>query len=237
MIGKVVAGALLAFWLLGSSGLLVLVRAQPQPEAQAPQQIYKYRTKDGRVVFTNILDEVPVEQRAAGKVDLSHVELNTSIGNELNQRLTQEHAQLAESPYCQELKELAQKSELEQLWDEYAVLIVCGGMIAVLILITPMMMTKVHPPEWARVLSKAVPMLLLVGGAMYGMQTANRKAMEVRKQVKPCLAETFAGLGSSDNPEGERLSLIAGLKRDIEAAQEMAATRAQDLEDLARQPQ
>lgn len=210
--------------------------AEPPPAPAAPQQIYKYKGKDGRIVYTNILDEVPPDQRKGGAVDLSKVALNTAVGNDLNKRLAEEHDKLAASPYCEELKERAAKSEYEQLWDDHAVGIVCGGLIVFLILITPIMLKKVDAPQWARVLTKAIPMLLIVGGAMYGMQIANKKAMELRQQAKPCLKETFDELGASADPAAERLGLIAKLKHDIEAANAMAQARADDLEALVHQP-
>jgi hypothetical protein len=225
---------------VASSSLVAAEPARPPTSAPAPapappQQIYKYIGKNGRVVYTNILDEVPPDQRKGGEVDLSKVALNTSVGNDLNKRLTQEHEKLAASPYCQELKQAAAKNEYEQLWDDHAVGIVCGGTIVFLLLITPTMLRKVHPPEWARVLTKAIPMLLIVGGAMYGMQIANKKAMAVRQQLKPCLKETFDGLNGSPDAATERMGLIEKLKHDIEAAQAMAAARTADLENLANQ--
>lgn len=223
--------ALIALVASGSS----LVLAEPAPAPATPQQIYKYKTKDGRTVYTNILDEVPPEQRAAGKVDLSKVTLNTSVGNDINGRLAAEHAQLAQSAYCKELEKVANKSALEQLWDDHAPVIVCGGLIALLILMTPTMMRKVHPPDWARVLSKAIPALFVVGGAMYGMTTANKMATQARSKLKPCLNETYESLGSSADPTAERLGLVDQLKSDIAKYQAMAHQRATDLESIATQ--
>jgi len=226
---------------LASSGMWHAVAfAEPEAPAAAPappppQQIYKYKTKDGRVVYTNILDEVPPEQRQAGKVDLSKVALNTSVGNDLNKRLAVEHDELAASPYCEELKQEAAKSELQQLWDDHAVPIICGSIIALLIFMTPMMIKRVNAQEWARVLSKAIPTLFLVGGAMYGMQLANRKATDARQQAKPCLKETFDGLETSSDPAAGQLSLVEQLKRDIAAAQAMAEARNTALDDLAKE--
>lgn len=225
----------IALLLAGLGWHVVASADEPTPEPPPmPQQLYKYKTKDGRTAYTNILDEVPPDQRAGHKVDLSHVTLNTSVGNDLNKRLATEHKVLAASPYCKELEQAATKTELEQLWDDHAVTIVCGGLIAILILLTPTMLRTVHPPEWARVLTKMIPALLVVGGAMYGMQTANKKVLETRKRLKPCLSETFDGLGQSADPAGERLSLIDQLKRDIERAQSASAERDKLLEQIAK---
>jgi len=217
-----------------SPGSKAAAEANPPP---MPQQLYKYKTKDGRTAYTNILDEVPPEQRAGHEVDLRHVALNTELGNELNQRAEQErvHKQLAATPYCENLKKDATKGELEQLWDDHPVPITCAVLIALLIVMTPAMMRSVHPPEWARVLSKVIPALFLVGGAMYGMQMANKKVAETRKLLKPCLNETFASLDESQDPAAERLTLIEQLKRDIDRAQARAGERDDMLEDLARE--
>jgi hypothetical protein len=213
-----------------------LVLAEPEPPPAPPQQIYKYKNKDGRTVYTNILDEVPPDQRVGGKVDLSKVVLNTSVGNDINGRLAAEHAELAQSPYCKELEKVANKSAFEQLWDDHAPLIVCGGLIALLILMTPTMMRKVNPPDWAKVLSKAIPALFVVGGAMYGMTYANKMATQARSKLKPCLNETYESLAGSADPTSERLGLVEQLKSDIHKYQAMAHQRATDLENLAKQP-
>lgn len=211
--------------------------AAPGPEAApaAPQQIYKYKTKDGRIVYTNILDEVPPEQRGGGEVDLTKVALNTSVGNDLNERLADEHAQLSASPYCKELEKVANKHAYQQLWDDYAPAIVCGGLIAVLILMTPSMLRRVNPPDWAKVLSKAIPTLFVLGGAMYGMSEANKMAVSARAKLKPCLNETFQSLEASADPTADRLSMIEQLKRDIQKFQDGAAARTALLEDIAKQ--
>jgi hypothetical protein len=227
--------AIVALMLASASWHSFAQAEEPGPVPATPQQIYKYKTKDGRTVYTNILDEVPPEQRVAGKVDLSKVTLNTSVGNDIHGRLAAEHAQLSASPYCKELEKVANKSALEQLWDDHAAVIVCGGLIALLILMTPTMLRKVNPPDWARVLSKAIPALFVVGGAMYGMTTANKMATQARSKLKPCLNETYESLASSADPTADRLTLVESLKRDIEKAQSMAAARTADLENLANQ--
>lgn len=219
----------------GALGWHARVHAEPAAPPAMPQQIYKYKTPDGRIVYTNILDEVPPEQRVGGKVDLSKVALNTSVGNDINGRLAEEHRQLSESPYCRELEQIANKSALEQLWDDYAPVIVCGGLIALLLLMTPTMLRSVNPPDWAKVLSKAIPALFVIGGAMYGMSTATKMATEARAKLKPCLNETFEGLAASTDPTGERLGLVEQLKSDIAKYQAMAHQRASDLENLAQQ--
>jgi hypothetical protein len=209
--------------------------AEPAAAPAAPQQIYKYKTKDGRVVYTNIVDEVPPEQRPGGKVDLSKVALNTSVGNDLNKRLAQEHAQLSASPYCKELEKVANKNAYEQLWDDHAPAIVCGGLIAVLILMTPTMLRRVNPPDWAKVLSKAIPTLLVLGGAMYGMTEANKLAVSARAKLKPCLSETFQSLDASADPTADRLTMIEQLKRDIQKFHDGANARTALLEDIGKQ--
>jgi hypothetical protein len=234
--GLVMSKAMLvvSFVLMGA----MVARAEAEPEAAPaapPQQIYKYKTKDGRTVYTNILDEVPPEQRVGGKVDLSKVALNTQVGNDINGRLAAEHAQLSASPYCKELEKVASKTAYEQLWDDHAPLIVCGGLIALLILMTPTMMRNVNPPDWAKVLSKAIPTLFVLGGAMYGMTAANKMALEARSKLKPCLNETFESLGGSANPAAERLSMIDQLKRDIQKYQDVANARTTALEGIAKQ--
>lgn len=226
---------MVAALVLVSASWRALAQAEPEAAPAAPQQIYKYKTKDGRTVYTNILDEVPPDQRSGGKVDLSKVALNTSVGNEIAGRLAAEHKELAASPYCKELEKVASKNAYEQLWDDHAPVIVCGGLIALLILMTPTMMRRVNPPDWARVLSKAIPTLFVLGGAMYGMTAANKMALEARTKLKPCLTSTFDSLGGSADANAERMTLIDQLKHDVQKYQDLAQARTAALEDIAKQ--
>lgn len=204
----------------------------PVVAGTAQQPIYRYTNQAGRVVYTNIADDVPLDQRGAARVDLSRVSVNAAIGNELNARLAEEHRALAASPYCRELEHAAAKPELQRLWDEHPVPITCGAILAALILLTPKMLRSVHPPAWARVLSKVLPALLVVGGVMWGMQTAQRQVAALRARLEPCLSETFQGLSSRPDAAAKQLGLIDQLKRDIAAYQAAAAQRTADLEDL-----
>ena len=105
--------------------------------ARAEETYFRVVQKSGRVVYTNIAEQVPIEQRDSSRLDLSKIELNSEIGRELDQRFADEHATLAQSDYCQELRGAAGQSFWQRLWADFGPLLVCGGLLLGFLLFTP----------------------------------------------------------------------------------------------------
>jgi len=215
---------------LFSGDVLKLGDAPPE----APQVIYRYKKRDGREVYTNIVDQVPEEQRATAAMDLSRVSLNSEIGRELNNKLSAEHGELAQTEYCVSLRDKAGLSFLENLWKDYAPLLVCGGLLLAFLLFTPVALTKVSAPDWARTLSMAIPSLALAGVVTFTMMKTNETIVKTRALAKPCETQTFKQLGKQDNPIGKQAGLVRQLQQQIGALDALAkhdgrtATRGSD---------
>jgi len=129
-----------------------------------PDRVFKYKNQQGREVFTNVSESVPLEQRAQAELDLSHVPLNSEVGTQINARLSAEHRKLSDSPYCQEALREAEEHRLEDLWHEYGPLFVVGAVILLFLLASPMMMKRVAVPDWVRTLRFVVPAERAEGG-------------------------------------------------------------------------
>jgi hypothetical protein len=195
--------------------LLLAICVAWSARASAEEVYYRYVNERGRVVFTNAAEQVPLEQREQGRLDLSKVSLNTEIGNELDRRFEEEHAQLTQSDYCKQVRVAAKRSFLEQLWDDFGPLLVCGGALLLFLLFTPTALRRFGAPVWAKVLMMAIPTLALTGLMTFTMSHTNRTVSDLRRRVQPCAPETFAKLKSDPNPIAKHAELIEQLKRQI----------------------
>src|SRR5204862_3380210 len=101
-------------FLLGCGAL-----ARAQPAAGADPSFYRYRGENGRVVYTNIEEQVPLGQREDARLDLSHISLNTELGNELARRFEVRHGELTRTPFCAQARAEGSKDFLAVLWDDY----------------------------------------------------------------------------------------------------------------------
>lgn len=186
-------------------------------QAQA-DEFYRYRGRDGRVVYTNIDEQVPIEQRERAKLDLSRIPLNSEVGAALDRRFEQEHAELSASTYCQGLRDAAGDGFLLRLWQDFGPLLVCGGVLLGFLLFTPSALRRFGAPVWAKTLMMAIPSLAVGGVIAYTMTQTNRTIGELKERVKPCVSDTFARLKSEPDALVKRSDLVEQLKREIAAA-------------------
>jgi hypothetical protein len=184
--------------------------------------LYQYRTADGRTRFTNLRDSVPPAQRAGAEVDLSRVSLNTQLGRDLDRRLNEEHARLAEQPACQQLRAAAERNLLQVLWQEHGPLVVCGAAILLLVFATPYMVRRVGGPAWSRTIGMAVPILALVGIFAYATVRSNKVLAKYKQQAAPCQPETWNALAQSDHGLVERYKLLQGMRAQQAGLEQIA---------------
>jgi hypothetical protein len=187
-----------------------------------PAVLYRYRTADGRTKFTNLRDSVPAGQRAGAEVDLSRVSLNSQLGRDLDRRLNEEYARLAEQPACQQLRAAADRNLLEVVWREHGPIVVCGGAILLLVLGTPYMVRRVGGPAWSRTLGMAVPILAFVGISAYAVVRSSQALSKFKLAAAPCEAETWNALAQQDHGLIERYKLLQGMRAEQAALEQIA---------------
>lgn len=198
-----------------TTGILAL---SPTTNDEFPNTIYRYRNKRGRLVFTNILDQVPANQRDRAKLDLSHVTLNPQIGAELDASMQHEFETLSASPECKEVK--AQASHwLKPIWDDYGHLIVLGGVLLALLLATPFALRRVEAPVWARTLTKSIMLIGFVGVFMHTTVRAGKTYEALRGAAEPCERETWAAVAKQKDGRTGQLKLLMDLQGMIRKAQ------------------
>ncbi|MDH5671808.1 MAG: hypothetical protein OEZ06_06635 [Myxococcales bacterium] len=195
--------------------------SQPSPAPPADdQQIYLYTDQNGRRVYTNVVEQVPLEQRAAARLDLDHVTLNTELGNRLDRRLQKQHAELVETDYCKDVRVAAEIPYYRQLMGRYGPLLVTGGVLLLLLLFTPAAMRRFGAPVWAKVLTTAIPMLGISGLMMFAMVTTNNRIADLKSSATMCQGDRFAHLSGTKNPLTQHMALIHGLRERIAEATE-----------------
>lgn len=188
------------------------------PNRSSLEGTYRYRGREGREVFTNVIESVPLAQREGSQLDLSHVPLNSELGTQINARLTSEHQRLVRSDYCVDARQRQEEGSLWALWDRYSPIIVTGACILLFLLITPAMFRRVSVPEWVRTLRFAIPVLAVSGVLLYSMMEANRGIGGMLAGEAPCEPETWERLGERESPLAARLALVQALRAQMLAA-------------------
>lgn len=177
--------------------------------------IYRYKNAHGRTVYTNAVEQIPVAERVHARVDLSRVELNSEVGTEIEHQFEQQHASLMESKYCRELRAAADVHFLYKLWDEFAPLIVCGGLLLLFLFFTPSALRRYGAPVWAKVLMMAIPSLTLAGFAMFSMTATNSALAQLKHRAEPCAKQAFTRLAGQPDALLQHARLIEQLQEQV----------------------
>jgi hypothetical protein len=209
--GLISSAALLAF-------LVALFAVSFASHARADdtglQTIYRIKQRDGRVSYTNAVEQVPLEEREESRVDLSRVALNTELAGEINRQLDERHDALSQSSYCRELRQALGRGMLSQAWDEHATTFVAGCVALLLLIVLPGAVRRAGANMPLRALSVLVPLGLLVGLAMRGIGETRGSFALLQDKAKPCLKETFAKLDHVANPLKKKTALLDKLEAE-----------------------
>lgn len=189
------------------------------PTSSDTQTIYRFTTKSGRPSFVNGIDAVPPELRAdAVPVDLSQVSTNPELGRDLDEALDAEWARLVESDPCREARAGATATWLGTLWRENGHLVVLGGAILLLLLLTPWMVRRFDAPTWSRVLALAIPSLALVGIFAHAIVATNARLRSVRALAEPCDPSALSRAPGGPEAVAARFGIVERLRAAVEAA-------------------
>jgi len=205
-------------------------------QSDYPSTFYRYRGKRGRWVFTNILDEVPANQRDGAKLDLSHITLNTQVGAELDASMQYEFETLSASPECREVKEQA-AHWARVVWDDYGHLIVLGVVFLALVLGTPYALRRVDAPTWARTLTKSFMLIGFVGVFMHTTVSAGKTYRAMKEAAAPCERDNWNALAKEPTAgRSGQLKMLMDLQSMIRNAKNQTGEdRLKELDKLLSQ--
>jgi hypothetical protein len=184
--------------------------------------LYRYVTPQGQTRYTNVLGFVPAAQRSAAAVDLSRVSVNSDVGRDLDQRLQAEHGKLASGPSCQQLRAAAEKPLWRTVWDEHGPLVVIGGAICLLFLVTPMMLRR-FGPNWARALSITISALAAIGLFTYATLRGSQALSQLKARAAPCEPGSYEAVAKTDHGLVERVRLLQGMRTEQLGLEQIAA--------------
>ncbi|MEM9067004.1 MAG: hypothetical protein AAGE52_00820 [Myxococcota bacterium] len=213
--------ALLWVWVAGCAGSPLESWGEPDGPA-----FYSYENDEGRTVFVSDPSLVP-EGTSAEPFDVSHVDLNQELGNELNEAIEREHERLVESDFCHDQREGAARSLWEETLDHHGHWLAIGGVILLLLLSGPFVARRVGAPKWIRLLALVIPLLLFLGVLTHTLTSASRTLSEVRRSGELCEEGAVANA-----PEGERMGILQELRGRIE---KMHRDREAQIEALRRE--
>lgn len=193
--------------------------------------MYRYLGAHGRVVYTNIEEQVPLAQRDRATLDLSHISLNTEVGAEIERRLAEQHAALSKSPYCRELVAASNQSVLERAWQQHQPALLCAGAVLLLLLLSPRMLRQMDASLWSKTLMRAIPVLASVGLVSFIATRTNETLGALRQRAAPCLHETFVRLKAEKDALQRHSQLIEQLRTE---AGQFASSGGRALDVLAK---
>ena len=192
----------------------------------SPQRVYRYKVA-GRNAFTNIIDQVPVAQRSEALVDLDHVSLNSDLGRRINARLASAHAAFAASSTCARAR--AQDdgwfARGRRFFERHTASSVFAMLSLLLLLMTPVMVRRVDPAAWKRVLMFALPALGALSMFSYSvdMRAALLEEVLVAPLAERCDPAIYRQLDAQHAPLSLRMALMRTLDSQRAALDKVAA--------------
>jgi hypothetical protein len=191
----------------------------PRPLAgpAAASSMYRYRTRQGRVVYTNLADSVPTDQEHTAKLDLSHVSVNSELGAEIDQELKTQYDLLQVGPFCQNMRSELSQPLWQRVWTEHKPLVVCGGAILALLLATPWIVRRVGGAAWAKALQFAIPALAFLGVSTLLLMRAGNALSALRSRAEPCDASAWQQASRTPKPLVQHQQLVNALQAETAA--------------------
>jgi hypothetical protein len=185
-----------------------------------PGTVYTYRSPNGRAVYTNVFESVPLAQRAQARVDLSRLTLNTSLGADLDAALAARYQMLQASPQCEAAKRELEEPLWRRTWREHRALVVLAGALLMFLVLTPRMLRWGFGAAWVRALSTTLPVLVFVGCLAYALNESNRALQHARARAEPCTRPAWSNPGESSTGSGvvaQHMKLLKKLQDDVKS--------------------
>ncbi len=206
-----------AGWVFSPLGCLLLVGAlTARADAGDKKTIYRYVNAEGRLVFVNDLAWVPTQYRPRCQaVDLSTVSTNRALGAELEKAVNAEIARLTASGYCVQLRQSAEAGWLSTLWRRHSRLIVIGGVMLLLLGISPWVTARIPGPQWGKILLVSLPALAMFALWTTAVVKTMRTTRLLREAAAPCQPKTYREVPNTPKAQRQRLGMIGKLKAQI----------------------
>lgn len=182
----------------GDEGLLKK-RARNEPK-KPNAAIYRFRTADGHVAYSDRPDDAPAGARVE-PIDLTRPDALRGRGSLIIRELTLQEQQLAAAPACRQARIASETGWWVALARRHPALLAIGAVLLLLILVTPWMLRRVEAARWWRTLAFSVQILGMLGWATFAVGEARHSYRALKDMAEPCTiaaagGETGAGMRS-----------------------------------------
>lgn len=196
----------------------------PQPTEGEEPVVYRYRTAQGGVIFTNLWTSVPIDQRANARVDLRQVSLHSELGRSIDQQLEQHFDALQAGDTCAQLRAAASTPWwTPAFWSraspEHRPLWLCGLAALLLLAASPWMLSKGWGGSWARVLQTGIPVLAAVALSAFVLIRLSRSSEALQTTAQDCKPEAW----QQKKTLPQRLKLVQALEAEKQALAQIEA--------------
>lgn len=183
---------------------------------------YRYRTAEGRWAFTGNLEMVPPGQRASAEpMDLSHVSLNTELGNAINESVAEQHRRLAASDDCATATGDADQSTLDRMWTDHRPALGIAALALALLFAMPMLARRIGAPLAGKVMMFVLPILGLLGALTFGLTEAQKSLGRARETADLCSTESFIAAPARERAERlQRLEAVLAREGAVHVAED-----------------
>ena len=190
---------------------LLLVTAANIARASENTFTYEYKNDEGRSVFTNELERIPLKYQSRVQVrGLGHVSLNTDVATDLKAALADERAALLRSDHCKKATADSQLSFWDAAFSDHPWLYL--ALPAFLLLAGPTIIRGLFTWKALRVACLVIPPVVAVSLFAHQMKRTLRKTKQAKEWAETCKGS-------------EQISDKSGLAKSIEAMHRHRAQR------------
>jgi hypothetical protein len=197
-------------------------RAQAAPKTKAvgapSQLIFVFTNKAGRRVYVNDPARVPPAYRAAAReVDLSQISTNQKLGQQLAEAIEAERQLLFASEPCRGARERKETGFFQLLWRRHGHLVLLGGAALALLFFTPLMMRRIGPSAWGRILTFTLPVLAMLAFWTTAVVKTNRAREALVAAQRLCSPQHHPRARDSKGLR-KQVDLLGQLRRYVSSA-------------------
>ena len=179
-------------------------------------EIYQYRTRRGRMAYTNDRFRIPAKQRDKAKVvDLSQISLNSELAADLSRAIDVQYEAVIDSDLCRNTRDAADASWLAVTWQEHGELMFLGGVILLLFMVTPIALQHLDVQIWAKLLSLSVMACGFLGLMLFLIGEATNHKEQLVSMAAPCYHDGESSSAGSMTTARSRANAIQTMQRRI----------------------
>jgi hypothetical protein len=154
---------------------------------------------------------------AAREVDLSQISTNQKLGQQLAEAIEAERQLLFASEPCRGARERKETGFFQLLWRRHGHLVLLGGAALALLFFTPLMMRRIGPSAWGRILTFTLPVLAMLAFWTTAVVKTNRAREALVAAQRLCSPQHHPRARDSKGLR-KQVDLLGQLRRYVSSA-------------------